>query len=64
MNLLSDKSMFNDGGPAMTSNMPQLGQPKLNLGLPQTGGPIGFASGNTPELKRGTLANQAFGRYY
>ena len=45
-----------------TSNMPSM--TTGNLGLPQMGGPIGFASGNNPELKRGTLANQAFGRYY
>lgn len=45
-----------------TSNMPSM--TTGNLGLPQSGGPIGFASGYNPELKRGTLANQAFGRYY
>lgn len=45
-----------------TSDMPSM--TTGNLGLPQMGGPIGFASGNNPELKRGTLANQAFGRYY
>lgn len=45
-----------------TSNMPSM--TTGNLGLPQMGGPIGFASGNNPELKRGTLANQAYGRYY